>query len=83
MVFGRLMRKLDKHEAFDLMTVIIRSLNEHKRSHDWLKDNGRFIPYPATWLHQLRWQDELSPSELEPTAVAEEIAGKYAKELTI
>lgn len=24
----------------------------------WLKDNGQFVPHPATWLNQHRWEDE-------------------------
>lgn len=23
-----------------------------------MKDSGRFIPLPSTWLHQRRWEDE-------------------------
>ena len=26
------------------------------------KDDGRFIPHPATWLNQRRWEDELEPT---------------------
>lgn len=29
----------------------------------WLKDGGQFIPYPATWLNQLGWQDEYLPAQ--------------------
>lgn len=25
---------------------------------DWLKEAGRFIPHPATWLYGRRWEDE-------------------------
>ncbi len=24
----------------------------------WLESGGRFIPHPATWLNQRRWEDE-------------------------
>ena len=27
-------------------------------SEAWTKDNGQFIPHPATWLNQRRWEDE-------------------------
>ena len=26
----------------------------------WNRDNGQFIPHPATWLNQRRWEDELT-----------------------
>ena len=38
---------------------ICAALQAHKDSEQWLKDNGKFIPYPATWLNQERWNDEL------------------------
>ena len=25
----------------------------------WMKDKGKYIPNPATWLNQKRWRDEL------------------------
>lgn len=27
-------------------------------SKDWTKEDGRFVPYPASWLNGKRWQDE-------------------------
>jgi hypothetical protein len=32
----------------------------------WGKDGGAFIPHPATWLNQRRWEDE--PMQLLPTS---------------
>lgn len=42
-----------------LLSVILTSLERHKKSVQWTKDGGRFIPYPATWLNGRRWEDEL------------------------
>lgn len=41
----------------DLSTMLLK-INEMKKSEDWTKDNGKFIPHPATWLNQKRWEDE-------------------------
>ena len=41
----------------DLDTVLA-SLERFKASEDWRKDGGRYIPMPATWLNQRRWEDE-------------------------
>jgi hypothetical protein len=30
-----------------------------KKSEDWIKSDGQFIPYPATWLNGKRWEDEI------------------------
>jgi hypothetical protein len=33
-------------------------LNQWKATEQWQKDGGQFIPYPATFLNQRRWEDE-------------------------
>ena len=43
----------------DLMAKIMRGLERWKQSTDWLKDNGQYIPYPASWLNGRRWEDEI------------------------
>lgn len=37
---------------------IITALKWQRNSDQWLKQNGQFIPYPATYLNQRRWEDE-------------------------
>ena len=49
--------KLQDGEFADILTA----LSAHKQSTQWTKDNGQFIPLPATWLNQRRWEDELKP----------------------
>ena len=39
---------------------ILNSLEKFKTTNDWKKNNGEFIPYPASWLNQKRWEDELN-----------------------
>jgi len=38
--------------------VLSAAIDIQKRSPAWTKDAGQFIPHPATWLNQGRWQDE-------------------------
>lgn len=38
---------------------IIQSVSEHLSDPQWKKDGGRFIPHPATYLNQARWEDEI------------------------
>ncbi|MDE6762560.1 MAG: phage replisome organizer N-terminal domain-containing protein [Oscillospiraceae bacterium] len=40
-----------------LLTVIIGALERQKQSAQWLRDDGQYIPYPATWLNGRRWED--------------------------
>lgn len=42
----------------DLVREILSALEKQKQSSQWQKDNGDFIPYPATWLNGRRWEDE-------------------------
>lgn len=41
------------------VTVLLHAIQEQKRSDQWVRDGGKFIPNPATWLNQSRWEDEL------------------------
>ena len=43
----------------DLTAEIIKAVCAAKNTSDWTKENGRFIPYPATWLNAHGWEDEL------------------------
>lgn len=38
--------------------VLIDAVEGQKHSAQWTKDNGQYIPNPATWLNQGRWEDE-------------------------
>ena len=42
----------------NLLKEILAGLENAKRSVDWQKDGGKFIPYPATWLNAKGWEDE-------------------------
>ena len=44
----------------ELFKKIIATLEDYKKSPQWTKDEGRFIPHPTTWLNQERWNDEVS-----------------------
>lgn len=54
-----------------LVTQILAALQQQKESDNWLKDGGKFIPHPATWLNGGRWEDE-EPSFTGPTSHPQE-----------
>lgn len=66
-------RKVGKDEArkaFDkrkptpeLLNAILAAIEVQRQTLDWQKDGGQFIPHPATWLNQGRWQDEIGGDE--------------------
>ena len=63
-------QKTGKGKAFDvwgeikpsseLIETIIKAVESQVLSLQWQKDDGKYIPHPATWLHQERWEDTLS-----------------------
>ena len=48
-----------------LFSNILNALQKHKKLDSWKKDKGQFIPYPATWINQKRWQDEIEINEIQ------------------
>lgn len=45
----------------DLHDRIMGAVADAKQSSSWKEEHGRYIPNPATWLNQKRWEDELEP----------------------
>lgn len=45
------------------ISLVVKALKWQKVCDDWLRDGGRFIPHPATYLNARRWEDE---NALEP-----------------
>lgn len=50
-------KKLNPDAA--MMETILKALEKQKKSIQWTKDNGQFIPNPSTWLNQKRWEDDI------------------------
>jgi hypothetical protein len=42
-----------------MLEQMLRKIEESKLTDMWRKDNGQFIPYPASWLNAKRWLDDL------------------------
>ena len=44
----------------ELAAAIIARVEDNVRHNEqWNRDGGHYIPYPATWLRQRRWEDEI------------------------
>ena len=59
------------------LETILASLEAHRKSADWQKENGRYIPAPDNWLVNRRWRD--TP----PPAGSEEHHLRYARTVVI
>lgn len=62
----RAYERATKGKGPDFKNKILKALEDQKKSEQWTRENGRFIPHPATWLNQGRWDDQLEPAEPEP-----------------
>ncbi len=50
-----------RHPSEALLTEMLAAIAKQKRTEQWTKNGGQFIPHPATWLNQGRWMDEVQP----------------------
>jgi DNA-binding transcriptional regulator YhcF (GntR family) len=41
------------------LKAMIEAVNRQKLSQQWQKDDGQYVPNPATWLNGRRWEDEI------------------------
>lgn len=61
--------KKEARKAFDRAKksidteTMIEAVEAQKSSGQWTRDNGRYIPNPATWLNQGRWDDEIQAQD--------------------
>lgn len=60
----------------ELLRQMLDAIKRQSISDQWTRDNGQFIPYPATWLNQQRWEDE---GIIEPPRKPSKYDSIYAK----
>lgn len=49
-----------------LQTAMLEAIARQSASDDWKRDGGKWIPYPATWLNDRRWEDQLPGVDDDP-----------------
>lgn len=54
-------KSLNPNES--LVETILASLETAKKSYDWTKQNGKYVPYPATWIRAKGWKDEITENK--------------------
>jgi hypothetical protein len=60
--------------SLELQTTIYSAIDRLQITEDWKKQNGQFIPYPATWLNAMGWEDQITA-----TPVANDFYSKLAQ----
>ncbi len=63
----------------DMVDIMIDKINQLKRTEQWGKNGGQFIPYPSTWLNNKGWEDEISQEDIVETD--EEETARLMKEV--
>ena len=51
------------HPDQKLKERILADIEEKKGSKEWNEQDGQFVPYPASYLNQKRWEDEADLKE--------------------
>jgi hypothetical protein len=62
-----------------LLDCMLAAIDRQKQGRAWRKDNGQFIPHPATWLNNRQWEDDIQP-DLPEGSVWDEFIGKPEEE---
>lgn len=52
-----------RNRLHKVASAVMTALAIDAKSSDWTKDNGKFIPMPATWLNRKRYEDVQQPQE--------------------
>lgn len=57
---------------------VLAALEWQCRMNEWLKEDGQFIPHPATYINNRRWEDERPRPSLAPVASSGNLAAFQA-----
>lgn len=63
----------------ELFARIMQAVTAAKKSEEWTREGGRFIPNPSTWLNQGRWDDELTPTVVYNQQEGGQNRGQYSR----
>jgi uncharacterized protein YdaU (DUF1376 family) len=62
-------KSFDKRKPTEeLLGKMLTAIDQQSTSQQWTRDGGQYIPNPATWLNQGRWQDHAIDEQPNPFA---------------
>jgi phage replication O-like protein O len=70
-------KKLNPDE--DQFKSIVNALERFKKTKQWQKANGKYVPYAINWLKDKRYDDEIQENELVKDQKAYGISNEYKK----
>lgn len=56
---GAAKKAFEKARKKATLESLVTAVRRQKCGSQWTREDGRFIPNPATWLNQERWEDEV------------------------
>lgn len=59
-----------------LFAQIIETVSKAKKSEQWQREGGRYVPNPATWINQGRWDDEIEEVDTNGTGANQQHTGQ-------
>lgn len=62
----------------ELTLTVLAALAWQKQQDRWLEQNGRYVPNPATWINQGRWDDEPQAASQAPVEVLGKLSTRMA-----
>lgn len=72
--------KQDARRAFKKkhppVSFLIAAIERQKQTDQWKRDDGQFIPYPATWLNGGCWDDEVTAPAVSMPSAPEIVEGE-------
>jgi len=68
---GAAWKAFGKASKITKLPILLAAIKLQARSEQWQKAGGQFVPTPATWLNEERWNDEvMMPASKSPTLPA-------------
>lgn len=52
----------------ELLTLILMGVEKYSQTEDWRKEDGKYIPLPASFLNGRRWEDDIKIRKVDPYA---------------
>jgi hypothetical protein len=78
---GRVEKWFKQHKPNDeIVDLMIKQIERFKQTEQWKKEDGKYIPYPSTWLNAKSWEDEFETEEEKEQRLFKEIEEKYKEE---
>jgi len=65
---GAAIKSYQRARGITNLEAMLSAIAHQRDSEQWCKDGGQFVPNPATWLNQMRWEDQLTVDVRKPKA---------------